>query len=95
MGALSDFISVCASPQVFKPYNSPYTLPIPASSKPSAMTTAPLVNYTASSTGGVMALAGTTTNFALRFSGGRRSTTLNINPGFGSLVLTPQPYPYS
>ena len=57
-------------PQVFKPYNSPYTLPIPASAKPSAMTTAPNLNYTAASSGGVMALAGgTMTNFALRFTG--------------------------
>ncbi len=62
-----------ASPQVFKPYNSPYTLPIPASAKPAAMTTAPLVNYTQAGSGGVTDLAGATANFALRFSGGRRS----------------------
>ena len=56
-------------PQVFKPYNSPYTLPIPASAKPAAVTTAPLVNYTQAGSGGVMTLANATTNFALRLTG--------------------------
>ena len=55
--------------QVFKPYTSPYTLPIPASVRPSATTTAPSVNYTQASSGGVMALANATTDFALRFTG--------------------------
>ena len=54
---------------MFKPYNSPYKLPIPASAKPSATTTAPSVNYPQASSGGVMALAKATTNFALRFTG--------------------------
>ena len=57
------------SPQVFKPYNSPYTLPIPASARPSAVTTAPNLNYTDAGSGGVMALANAATNFALRFTG--------------------------
>ncbi len=55
--------------QVLKPYNSPYTLPIPASARPSATTTAPSLNYPQASSGGVMALANATTNFALRFTG--------------------------
>ena len=55
--------------QVFKPYNSPYALPIPTSAQPSATATAPNLNYTQASSGGVMALAGATTNFALRFTG--------------------------
>jgi len=54
---------------VFSPYNSPYTLPIPASARPSAVTVAPSVNYPQAGSGGVMALANATTNFALRFTG--------------------------
>jgi len=55
---------------VFIPYNSPYTLPFPASLQPSAVTTAPNVSYPQSNSSGVMALAHATTNFGLRFSGG-------------------------
>ncbi len=57
--------------QVLKPYNSPYTLPIPASARPAAVTTALLVNYTQAGSGGVMALADATSDFALRFMGDR------------------------
>ena len=67
--------------QVFKPYTSPYTLPIPASARPAAVTTAPLVNYTQASNGGVMALADATTNFALRFTGdGTLRSCLGLPP---------------
>ena len=83
--------------QVFKPYNSPYTLPIPASAKSSATTTAPNVNYTDASSGGVMALAGgTMTNFALRFTGEpfrraaafARPTWLHDRPFADALIAT-------
>jgi len=62
---------------VFKPYNSPYATPIPANATPTAVTAAPNVNYPDVSSGGVMALANATNNFALRFVGER--LTLNRN----------------
>jgi len=55
--------------QVFSPYGSQYTLPIPASATPKATITARTVNYTEASMGGIMDLAKATTNFALRFTG--------------------------
>lgn len=59
--------------QVFKPYGSPYALPIPASARPSSVTTAPNVSYAASNSSGVMALAGVTADFGLRLSGELRT----------------------
>ncbi len=56
---------------MFAPYGPPYTLPIPADAQPSAVTTAPDVNYPDTSSGGLMALAGVPANFSLRFSGER------------------------
>lgn len=55
--------------QVFNPYRSPYTLPIPAIAEPNAVTTAPNLDYPQANDGGLMALADAETNFALRFSG--------------------------
>ena len=57
--------------QVFNPYNNPYPLPFPASAQPTAVTSAPGLNYPQASSGGVMALAGATEFFGLRFSGDR------------------------
>jgi len=54
---------------VFNPYDTPYTLPFPASAQPSAVATAPNVSYPESNSSGVMALAHATTDFGLRFSG--------------------------
>lgn len=61
-----------STPQVFSPYNDPYTLPIPPSAAPIAVKTASNVNYPESNSSGVFRLAGAgvTANFALRFSGG-------------------------
>ena len=56
--------------QVYNPYNTPYTLPIPATATPSAVTTVPNISYPDVLSGGLMTLAGATTNFALRFTGG-------------------------
>ncbi len=55
--------------QVFSPYGSRYTLPIPASARPKATTTALNVNFTEATMGGIFDLANSTTNFALRFTG--------------------------
>ena len=55
--------------QTFVPYGSPYTQPIPRDAKPTAVTTAPSVNYPQASSGGVMDLANATADFALRFVG--------------------------
>jgi len=55
--------------QTFVPYGSPYTMPIPQDARPSAVTSASSVNYPDVSSGGVMALANATTDFALRFVG--------------------------
>ena len=55
--------------QVFRPYGSPYTLPIPTALQPTAVTTAPNISYPDVASGGLMALANATTNFGLRFSG--------------------------
>ena len=55
--------------QVFSPYGSRYVLPIPASATPKATTTALNVNFTEATMGGIMDLANSTTNFALRFTG--------------------------
>ena len=55
--------------QTFVPYGSPYTLPIPANATPSAVTTAPGVNYPDVSGGGLTTLANATSDFALRFVG--------------------------
>jgi len=55
--------------QTFVPYGSPYTLPIPVNATPSAVTTAPGVNFPDVSSGGLMTLANATSDFALRFVG--------------------------
>ena len=62
--------------QVYNPYGRPYTLPIPADAKPSAVTTAPDLNYPQASDGGLLALAGAGSEFALRFSGEQRMQDL-------------------
>ena len=54
--------------QTFVPYSRPYALPLPLVA-PTAVTSAPDVNYPDVSGGGLMALANATSNFALRFSG--------------------------
>ena len=69
-----------AEPQVYSPYESPYTLPFPASAQPSAVATAPNVSYPDSNSSGVMALAHATTNFGLRFSGDDPNPHPNPNP---------------
>ena len=66
-GHSSDVLWPCM--QVFKPYGSPYTLPIPTALHPIAVTTAPSINYPDVASGGLMALANASTNFGLRFSG--------------------------
>ena len=55
------------------PYGSPNKLPIPGNATPTASTTTPGVNFPDVSSGGLMALANATTNFALRFVGERSS----------------------
>jgi len=68
---------------VFAPYGRPYTLPIPAGAQPSAVTTAPdvnYVNYPASSDRDLIALAGVSENFSLRFSGERSGDVSQLLP---------------
>ena len=59
--------------QTFVPYSRPYALPLPLVA-PTAVTSAPDVNYPDVSGGGLMALANATNNFALRFVGERQSS---------------------
>lgn len=54
---------------MFSPYGQPYTLPIPVSAQPKAVTMAPNVNYPSASSGGLKTLANATTDFGLRFVG--------------------------
>lgn len=61
--------------QVYVPYGSPYTLPVPTTLQPSAVTAAPNVSYP-DAAGGLMALSGASTNFALRFSGERAARSV-------------------
>ena len=65
---------------MFKPYNSPYATPLPTNARPTAVTAAPNVNYPDVSSGGVMALANATSNFALRFVGERLTQPYSPNP---------------
>ena len=71
--------------QVYNPYNNPYTLPIPTSIQPSAVTTAPNLNYPQAASGGLMALANATEFFALRFLG-EQATRNSVTDCFGALT---------
>ena len=74
--------------QTFVPYNSPYTLPIPANARPTAVTTAPGINYPDVSSGGLMTLANATTNFALRFVGVSPAMSAEILSALSGLLAT-------
>ncbi len=81
----------CLFPQTFvpfvanqsEPYGSPNKLPLLGNLRPTATTTTPDVNFPDVSSGGLMALANATTNFALRFVGERPSLDGNasLSPG--------------
>ncbi len=72
---------MCLFPQTFipfianqsEPYGSPNKLPLLVNLTPTATATTPDVNFPDFSSGGLMALANATTNFALRFVGERPS----------------------
>ena len=62
--------------EVFPAYGSasaPPTLPIPAGLQPARVATAANLSYASANAGGVFTLAGASTYFGLRFSGGRRA----------------------
>ena len=74
---------------MFAPYGPPYTLPIPAGAQPSALTTAPdvnYVNYPASSDRDLIALAGVSENFSLRFSGERSGDVSPLLPSCSGIA---------
>jgi len=65
-----------------EPYGSPDKLPLLETLRPTASTTTPDLNYPDVSSGGLMALANATTNFALRFVGERASPEGRSREGF-------------
>ena len=75
--------------QVYVPYNVPYTLPIPATAHPSAVTTAPNVSYPPATCGvdGLMTLANTVANFGLRFTGENSGILCLEDQEFGEFAV--------